>query len=65
MNKFKEVTVFIYNDKDYMYNVGLDLGLTGEALHLFKYALSETKFKLKVDMETGIAEILGVNNFNI
>jgi len=58
LDKFEVVEMYLHSDKESNYEKGEELGLTGEALKNFAYALYEVKITLKVDTETGKYEIL-------
>lgn len=58
----KSVTVYVHGSKDNMIEAGIKLGLTGKALDMFKYACSEVKVQLQVDMKTGEAIITKVDD---
>ena len=45
----KKVKVFIHSNKDEMYETGKKLGLTGQALAKFKYALMEIPVDIEVN----------------
>jgi hypothetical protein len=47
--------------KEGMRKIGEELGLTGEALNNFMYALYEVEFELEVDEVTGEYEIISVD----
>lgn len=47
--------------KEGMYEKGEELGLAGEALDNFMYALHEVEFELEVDELTGEYEIISVD----
>ena len=55
------ITAYAHASKESMYDKGEKAGLTGEALRMFAYALSEVKFDLEVDEKTGLAEIVSVD----
>lgn len=55
------ITTYLHSDKESMLETGRRHGLKPEALQGFKYALYEVEFTLKVDEETGDAEIIEVN----
>jgi len=45
----KHCTAYVHGSKDIMWERGTELGLTGEALSKFSYALSELTVSLTVD----------------
>lgn len=53
--------LYLHSNKDSNYEKGEELGLTGEALKQFAYALSEVEFEVGIDPETGVATILSVD----
>lgn len=53
---------YLHSTKEQMYDIGLRLGLSDDALKLFQFALYEVKFELEVDPETGNARIISVND---
>ena len=55
------ITTYLHSDKESMRNTGEEAGLKGRALENFRYALYEVEFTLKVDEESGEAEIIEVN----
>jgi len=57
-----KATTYLHSTKEQMYDLGLSLGLVGDALHHFMFALSEVKFEIDIDEKTGIARILLVND---
>lgn len=54
-------TVYIHGSKEYMYDKGQELGLTGEALKNFMYTCYEVEIELEVNMETGDSKIISVD----
>lgn len=54
-------TIYLHSSKDSNYNKGRTLGLTGKALDMFLFAGYEVALELKVDTETGAAEIMKVD----
>jgi len=60
-NKKVKVEVFLSGDKSHLWEKGEEIGLKGDALMLFRHALTEVKFTLEVDKTTGSYEIIEVN----
>jgi hypothetical protein len=60
----KRTTVYLHSDKDSMYETGVKIGLTGEALSMFSHALCEVRFEIEVD-ETGLTTIVGLEGTKI
>jgi hypothetical protein len=58
-------TMYLHSSKEDNQDIGEKLGLTGKALHNFKYALYEVEFDVEVDGENGNVEILAVNGFKL
>lgn len=56
----KRVEVGLHSSKEQMQDIGEELGLEGDALNNFRYALYELIVDLEVDMETGDYEIIKV-----
>ena len=56
-----EVELALHGSKESNREDGKELGLKGEALSRFCYALYEVIFKLEVDTETGDYKILTVD----
>lgn len=52
---------YLHSGKESMLDLGEEIGLEGEALNTFMYALYEVEFELEVDMSTGEHKILKVN----
>ena len=57
--------VYLHGDKEYMYDKGVELGLSGEALRTFSYSCYEVEVTLNVNEKTGYAEIFQVNGRNV
>ena len=53
-------TVYLHSSKESMYEKGVSLGIQGDALDMFKYALSEVVVEIEVNEATGIVEIFGI-----
>lgn len=47
----KTITAYAHGDKDGMWDIGEKLGLTGEALSLFRHALCEIKCTMSVNAD--------------
>lgn len=56
-----KTTVCLHSSKEYMYEIGSELGLSGEALDMFKFACYEVEIELEVDEKTGEATITSVD----
>lgn len=56
-----KTTVYVHASEDNMWDHGEALGLTGEALSLFRHACCEVALELEVDPETGEATIISVD----
>jgi len=54
----KVIQMGLHSSKDSNYYEGEEIGLKGEALHNFSYALYEVMFDVEVDMKTGDTIIL-------
>jgi hypothetical protein len=50
-------SMYLHSDKGANAYEGEELGLTGEALDNFMYALYEIEFQVDVNMETGVVTI--------
>jgi len=59
------ITAYVHSCKESMLDLGAANGISGEALENFKYALSEVKIEMRVDTETGDAQIVKVNGNHI
>ena len=55
-----KITCYVHSTKESMWEKGEQIGLQGEALDLFKYALCEVEFVLDVKKD-GTYEILSVD----
>lgn len=55
----KKVTVYVHSSKEAMWELGESIGLSEEALGLFKYACCEVALSVEVQ-ENGKARILKV-----
>lgn len=56
-----KATVYLHSSKDNMGDKAEELNLSENAAGQFRYALSEVKFDLDVNEETGMVEILAVD----
>lgn len=56
-----QAKMYLYSTKEANSHLGERLGLEEEALENFKYALYEVECDIKVNKETGEAELLKVN----
>lgn len=54
-------TAYVSASKEAMYNLGEKIGLAGNPLEVFRWALGEVEITLDVDPKTGLAEIIAVN----
>jgi len=54
--------VYVHGTKESMYDKGVELGLTGEALDNFKYTGYEVELEIEVNKETGDSTIIAVND---
>jgi hypothetical protein len=55
-------TIYLHGSKEENLEIGTELGLTGEALDMFKYAAYEVKLTLDVNVKTGEATITHVDD---
>lgn len=53
---------YVHGSKESMHELGKKLGLTGEALNMFRYTACEVKLELDVNMKTGEARIVAVDD---
>ena len=53
--------LYARGSRENAWNEGKKLGLTGEALIMFSYALYGIEVELEVDMKTGECEIISVD----
>ena len=60
-NMRKSADIYVHADRDIVYDLGMNLELTGEALSLFKFACSDVRLTLEVDTNTGLATITHVD----
>lgn len=61
----KMVEVYLNSSREYMYQKGEELGLTGEALRMFSFTGYEEKLTYAVDMETGASVLVAINDLEI
>lgn len=54
------VIAYAHSSEEKMFEIGQKVGLTGEPLEKFKFALNEVKFELEID-EEGLATIVSVD----
>lgn len=54
-------TIYLHSNKEAMYNIAQELGLSEEASKNFKYACYEVAIELEVNRQTGEAKIVAVN----
>lgn len=54
--------LYLHRSKDENHEEGTAIGLQGDALDMFLYACAEVKLTVDVDMATGLANIVAVNN---
>lgn len=59
------VDVFMHGNKEAMWEKGEELGLSEDALQMFKYACLEVRITLRVERETGKARIVKVNGSEV
>jgi phosphoribosyl-AMP cyclohydrolase len=55
------VDVYVSGSKEELWTVGESVGLTGDALSMFRHAADEIKITFKVEKETGLVTIVEVN----
>ena len=53
--------MYLHGSKEKNFENGMDLGLTGNTLNNFMYALSEVELEVDVDQIIGTVQILKVN----
>lgn len=53
--------MYLHSSKESNYELGKQIGLRGNALKYFVYALYEVMFDVEVDPETGAATIVAVD----
>lgn len=54
--------VYVHGSKESMYDKGLKLGLTGEALDMFSFTGYEVKLTVEVDEKSGNSTIIAVDD---
>lgn len=54
-------TAYVHSSKESMTDLGVRLGLKGQALDYFKYACLEVRLGIEVNDETGDAVIISVD----
>ncbi len=59
------VKVFLHAEKESMWELGEELGLTGEALGRFRYTCYEVELDLEVDEKTGESAIVAVDGIKL
>jgi hypothetical protein len=59
--RIRKTTMYVRASKDSNWELGAKLGMKGEALHYFSYALAEVKVEVEVDTKTGKVKILKVD----
>jgi len=57
----KRTKMYLHSNKDDNWEKAQALGLEGEAVRHFRYALNEVEFELDVDMTTGEIEVLSAD----
>jgi hypothetical protein len=57
--------IYLHASKERMYEIGEEIGLTGEALKNFAYTASEVEIDISVDLTTGRALAAYINNIPI
>jgi len=60
-NITKTTKVYVHGSKESMYDEGVKLGLSGEALHYFTFTGCEVELEILVDMNTGDSTIIAVD----
>jgi len=55
------ITMYLHSSKEDNLSLGEELGLSEEALDMFKHALYEVEFDVELNTETGEVEILAVD----
>lgn len=56
---------YAHSSKESMWELGEQIGVKEEALPMFKYALTEVRFELEVDINTGNFKILTVDGLPV
>lgn len=57
--------VYVHATKEYMRQIGEELGMTGEVLDYFHYAFNEVTIQFAVDTTKGEVEILSVDGQDV
>jgi hypothetical protein len=57
--------LYLHGDKDRMYEIGEEMGLSGEALRAFAYTATEVELDVLVHRETGRAAAVKINGATI
>ena len=60
-----KAVIYLHSNKESNIETGEKLGLTGEALSMFKYACCEVEVEVEVDKKTGGAVIVAVDGRNV
>lgn len=60
MNR-KLTKIYVHGSKESMYDKGVELGLTGDALHYFTFTGNEIELEILVDTVTGESTIVAVD----
>jgi hypothetical protein len=55
------VKVYVHSSKESTYDQGVKIGLSGEALEMFKYTAYEVELLVDVNEDTGESTIVAVN----
>lgn len=58
----KDVEIYVHGSRESMWELGTKLKLTGEVLRFFSFAAEEFKITLRVDLETGDAFPIAIND---
>ena len=61
----KNHVLYLYSEKEDMVEEGEELGLTGDALDMFRHTLAEVKFDVETDTETGESFAIAVNGIKL
>jgi hypothetical protein len=62
---FSTIKMYLHSDKESNYQKGSDLGLTGDVLRNFTYALYEVTFDVEVNRKTGEVKIISVDGHKL
>lgn len=57
----KTAEVYVHGSKENMWDIGTELGLDGEALNLFRYALYEVAIEISVNRD-GAYKVLSIKD---